>query len=130
VDGRFRYSGLKEAAPGDYGICFSKATGDELKKRNKGGGEWLTPLVQLRRRISCRQCWPHDILAALKTRPGRHDESPTSSRLLHFRISLSYDSAFEARSRLVDRPHERLKLEAEAKLDRSRIVGLAADHAK
>jgi hypothetical protein len=22
-EGRFRYSGLKEAAPGDYGICFS-----------------------------------------------------------------------------------------------------------
>ena len=22
MDGRFRYSGLKEAAPGDYGICF------------------------------------------------------------------------------------------------------------
>jgi hypothetical protein len=72
----------------------------------------------------------HHILAALKTRPGRHEESPTSSRLLRFRISLSYDSAFEARSRLVDRPHEQLKLEAEAKLDRSGIFGLATDHPK
>jgi len=31
---------------------------------------------------------------------------------------------------LVDRTHEQLKLEAEAKLDRSGIISLAADYAK
>jgi hypothetical protein len=59
-----------------------------------------------------------------------HNESPTSSRLLRFRISLRYDSAFEARSWLVDRPYQQLELEAQAKLDCSGIIGLAAEHAE
>ena len=70
------------------------------------------------------------ITFSLIRKPGREAMKTTSSRLLRFRISWTYDSAFEARSWLVDRTHEQLKLEAETKLDRSGIISLAADHAK
>ena len=44
MEGRCRYSDLKEAAPGDYGICFSM-------RRSLSFGKWL--LLSVRFRFSC-----------------------------------------------------------------------------
>ena len=44
MEGRFRYSDLREAAPGDYGICF-------LIRRSLSFAVWV--LLSVRFRFSC-----------------------------------------------------------------------------
>ena len=50
MEGRFRYCGLKEAAPGDYGICFSM-------RRSLSFAVWVLLSVRFRFSVWWQREW-------------------------------------------------------------------------